>query len=45
MAEINRCFDIFDLEVNTIDNSKLLDKMGFPDNYMDIVDMQGGLNE
>ena len=45
IAEINRCFDIFDLEVNTIDNSKLLDKMGFPENYMDIVDMQGGLNE
>ena len=45
MSEINRCFDIFDLEVNTIDNSKLFEKMGFPENYMDIVDMQGGLNE
>ncbi len=45
MAEINRCFDIFDLNVSTIENSKLYDKMGFPENYMDIVDMQGGLDE
>lgn len=45
MAEINRCFDIFDLNVNTIDINKLYDRMGFPENYMDIVDMQGGLDE
>jgi abortive infection bacteriophage resistance protein len=45
MAEINRCFDIFDLNVNTIDVSKLLHRMGFPDNYMDIIDIKGGLNE
>jgi hypothetical protein len=45
MAEINRCFNIFDLNVNTIDISKLYSKMGFPENYMDIVDMQGGLDE
>jgi abortive infection bacteriophage resistance protein len=45
MSEINRCFDIFDLNVNTIDNTKLYSKMGFPENYMDIIDMQGGLEE
>ena len=45
MAEINRCFDIFNLNVNTIDLNKLFNKMGFPENYMDIIDMDGGLNE
>ena len=37
--EINRSFDIFDLNVNTIENSKLYEKMGFPENYMDIINM------
>ena len=37
--EINRSFDIFDLNVNTIENSKLYEKMGFPKNYMDIIEM------
>jgi abortive infection bacteriophage resistance protein len=45
MNEINRCFEIFDLNVNTIDNKKLFDKMGFPENYMDIIDIRGGLDE
>ena len=45
MSEINRCFDIFNLNVKTIDMTKLFNKMGFPENYMDIVDMQGGLDE
>ena len=45
MAEINRCFDIFDLNVHTIDITKLYNRMGFPENYMDIVDIEGGLNE
>ena len=45
MNEINRCFEIFDLNVNTIDNKKLYDKMGFPENYMDIIDIRGGLDE
>jgi abortive infection bacteriophage resistance protein len=45
MAEINRCFDIFNLNVNTIDLNKLFNKMGFPEKYMDIIDMDGGLNE
>lgn len=45
MAEINRCFDIFDLNVNTINLSKLLNRMGFPENYMDIIDIEGGLDE
>ena len=45
MLEINRCFDIFDLNVNTIVLNKLLNKMGFPENYMDIIDIDGGLNE
>ena len=45
MAEINRCFDIFDLNVNTINLSKLYNKMGFPENYMDIINMNGGLDE
>ena len=39
MTEINRCFDIFNLNVNTIELNKLYDKMGFPENYMDIVEM------
>ena len=37
--EINRSFDIFDLNVKTIENSKLYEKMGFPENYMDIIEM------
>ena len=37
--EINRSFEIFDLNVNTIENSKLYEKMGFPENYMDIINM------
>ena len=45
MSEVNRCFDIFDLNVNTIETSKLYDKMGFPENYMDIVEIRGGLDE
>ena len=45
MMEINRCFDIFDSNVNTIDLNKLYDKMGFPNNYMNIVEIRGGLDE
>ena len=37
--EINRSFEIFDLNVNTIENSKLYEKMGFPENYMDIINV------
>ena len=45
MSEINRCFDIFNLNVNTIDINKLFKRMGFPENYMDIINIEGGLNE
>ena len=45
MSEINRCFDMFNLRVHTIEISKLYNKMGFPENYMDIVDIRGGLDE
>lgn len=39
MKELKLSFDVFDNNVNTITNDKLLDRMGFPKNYMDIVDM------
>lgn len=37
MIEINRCFDRFDRDVSIIENDKLLRKMGFPNNYMEII--------
>ena len=45
MQEIKTCFDMFDMHINTIEISKLYNKMGFPENYMDIVDIRGGLDE
>ena len=39
MKELKLAFEVFDNNVNVISNEKLLDKMGFPKNYMDIVDM------
>ncbi len=45
ISEIEKCFDLFNMNVNTISIDKLYDKMGFPNNYMDIIDIKGGLNE
>lgn len=39
MKELEILFDVFDSNVETITNDKLLDRMGFPKNYMDIIDM------
>ena len=39
MKELKLAFEVFDNNVNVISNEKLLDKMGFPKNYMDIVYM------
>ena len=39
MNELEILFDVFDSNVETITNDKLLDRMGFPKNYMDIIDM------
>ncbi len=45
IQEINTCFDMFNMHINTIEINKLYNKMGFPENYMDIVDIRGGLDE
>ena len=39
MLEINTILNRFDEEVDIIKNDKLLNKMGFPNNYMDIIKM------
>ena len=39
IRDLNLAFDVFDNNVNIITNDKLFEKMGFPQNYMDIVDM------
>ncbi len=39
MKELEMTFNLFDSNVETISNEKLLDRMGFPKNYMDIIDM------
>ena len=39
MLEINAILNRFDEEVDIIKNDKLLNKMGFPNNYMDIVNI------
>ena len=39
MREIESCFKQFDNSVNVISNDKLMGRMGFPDNYMDIVNL------
>lgn len=39
MLEINAILNRFDEEVDIIKNDKLLNKMGFPNNYMDIIKM------
>ena len=39
MLEINAILNRFDEEVDIIKNDKLLSKMGFPNNYMDIIKM------
>lgn len=38
MIEINACFNIFENNVKVIPVEKLLNKMGFPNNYMDIIE-------
>ena len=39
MKELNLSFSVFDNNVEIISNDVLLNKMGFPQNYMDIIDM------
>ena len=39
MKELNLSFSVFDNNVEVISNDVLLNKMGFPQNYMDIIDM------
>ena len=39
MNEISYEFDILDGKTNIIPTNKLLNKIGFPDNWRDIVDM------
>ena len=39
IRELNRILETFDKNVDIIDVSKLLDKMGFPSNYNEIVDL------
>ena len=39
MREVNTSFDIFNNNVKIISVDKLLQKMGFPKNYMDIIEM------
>ena len=43
--EINTCFDMFNMRIKTIDKNKLLNKMGFPENYMDILEIKRGYYE
>ena len=37
--EINQCFKTFDDNVDIISNKKLMDRMGFPENYKDIINL------
>ena len=39
MKELNICFDVFENNVKTVSKEDLLRRMGFPKNYMDIVDL------
>ena len=39
MRELNATFEVFDNNVEVITNEKLFERMGFPQNYMDIIDM------
>ena len=39
MKELELVFRVFDNNVEVITNEKLFEKMGFPQNYMDIIDM------
>lgn len=39
MKELEMVFRVFDHNVETITNEKLYDRMGFPNNYMDLIDM------
>ena len=39
IKEVRMSFDIFDSNVNTISNDKLLNEMGFPKNYLDIINL------
>ena len=39
MKELQMVFDVFDSNVDTITNEVLFNRMGFPKNYMDIIDM------
>ena len=37
--EISQCFKTFDDNVDIISNTKLMERMGFPDNYKDIINL------
>ena len=37
--EINQCFKTFDDNVDIISNTKLMERMGFPENYKDIINL------
>ncbi len=39
MRDMNRCLELFDKNVDIISIDKLYDKMGFPTNYNDILDL------
>ena len=39
MRELTATFEAFDNNVEVITNEKLFERMGFPQNYMDIIDM------
>lgn len=39
IKEINAAFDIFSNSVNTITVEKLMERMGFPENYKEIIDL------
>lgn len=39
IKEINAAFDIFNNSVNTITVEKLMERMGFPENYKEIIDL------
>ena len=41
MDEINKALNIFDKNVGTIENSVILDNMGFPNNYQELVSIRG----
>ena len=39
MKELNLCFNVFENSVNVITKNNLLKRMGFPKNYMDIINL------